>query len=172
MIDRATLEARLRELRPATDEAEVAMIVQRLRDEGRSTPMFAELDPERGLVGDRWALGKKRLVAQITVMRWDVASLLTPTPELLGDNLFAAIDTSAANLPPGAIVTVGPARCVVTPEPHTGCKKFAARAGADALAVTQAPAWKQHQLRGVHLQVLEGGVVRLGDRIRVVSRPA
>ena len=34
----------------------------------------------------------------------------------------------------------------------------------------KAVAWKEMQLRGVHLRVLRGGVVELGDGVEVLSR--
>lgn len=171
MIDTETLEAALRGLSPAKDAARIELLVRRLRDEGRQTPATAILDPERGLVGDKWASGKKNPATMVTLMRWDFASLLVPGPAILGDNLFAAIDTSNENLPAGTIVQVGAARCVVTPKPHTGCSKFSARAGADALALTKSDRWKPHNLRGVHLRVLDRGEVTVGGEIRVLSRP-
>jgi MOSC domain-containing protein YiiM len=65
---------------------------------------------------------------------------------------------------------IGEALCEVTPKPHTGCSKFAARVGAAALAITRSPAWRPANLRGVHLRVLAGGPVRPGDRIVVEAQ--
>lgn len=100
----------LNRLTPARDAAPIALLVQRLRDEGRVTPAEVVLDPELGVVGDRWASGRRGLGSQVTLMRWDVASLLQADPAQFGDNLFAALDTSRANLPPGTVVIVGSAR--------------------------------------------------------------
>jgi hypothetical protein len=166
------LDAALRGLRPSPDSAPLRLLVQRLPGEKRATPPSVTLDPDRGVLGDRWgAVLFPNPEAMVTLMRWDVARLLVDDPAILGDNLFADLDTSAANLPPGTIVQVGPARCEVTPKPHTGCAKFARRAGDDALAVTRSPTWKTAQLRGVHLRVLQGGEVRVGDELRVIARP-
>ena len=105
-------------------------------------------------------------------MRHDVADVMTEGGDvaILGDNLFVELDTSAANLPPGTEVHVGATRCVVTPAPHNGCNKFAARVGLDALKLTASPEWRPQQLRGVHLRVVVGGVVRPGDPVVVARR--
>lgn len=172
MLDRNTLEARLRALSPPKDQATVALLVQRLPGERRQTPDAVTLDREQGVLGDRWfGSFRRKEDAQVSLMRFDVASALHDDPAQLGDNLFATLDTSAANLPPGTVLMVGPVTCIVTPKAHTGCSKFEARTGADALALTRDPAWKDQQLRGVFLRVLDGGTVRVGDPIEVISRP-
>lgn len=173
MLDYATLDARLRALRPARDRAPIQLLVTRQRGERRSTPEVVTLDPARGVLGDQWSQDRPpKIDAQVTLMRWDVASLMHQTPAIFGDNLFATLDTSASNLPPGTVVRVGQARCVVTPKPHRGCSKFQARAGRDALKIMSSATWKAASLRGVHLRVLEGGEVRLGDEIVVERRAA
>lgn len=170
---RDELAAAIAALNPGVDQAVVSLLVARPAKDVREVRARVELDPERGLVGDRWFSLKDRTPEnQITLMRADVAGLLSPTPELFGDNLFAAIDTSAANLPPGTVVAVGSARCVVTAEPHMGCSKFARRAGQVALKLTLEKAFRQQQLRGVHLRVLDAGIVSVGDALVVLQRPA
>jgi MOSC domain-containing protein YiiM len=171
-LRREEIEQRLRALAQApAREGRVGLLVRRLPNEGRETPEMVALGVDDGVVGDRWGLGRSpKLDAQVTLMREDVARLLCDgaDPALLGDNLFATIDTSAANLPAGTRVLVGDAVCEVTPKPHTGCHKFAARVGQEALDVTRDPVWKDQQLRGVHLRVLVSGRVRRGDPIRVM----
>lgn len=157
----------------APDAADVRLLVQRLPGERRCTPDTLTLDPLRGVLGDRWSLGKAPdPEAMVTLMRWDIAERLAAQAgvpvALLGDNLFASLDTSAANLPPGTRLRVGTAMCEVTPKPHRGCSKFAARVGLDALKMTASRPLEQ--LRGVHLRVLDGGEVRLGDTLTVMSR--
>jgi MOSC domain-containing protein YiiM len=129
------------------------------------------LDPVAGAVGDRWAASLlPKIDAQVTLMRADVARLLGE-PASFGDNLLVTLDTGAANLPPGTVLRVGSARCVVTPKPHTGCSRFGRRASDGARAVLASPAWRTCQLRGVHLRVLEAGDVGVGDLVSVESRP-
>ena len=52
---------------------------------------------------------------------------------LAGDQLYADLDLSIDNLPPGAVLSAGTARIEVTGTPHLGCRKFSARFGAEAL---------------------------------------
>lgn len=174
MLTRQQLEVGLARLQPPTDQGAVRRIVARGREETRQLLDEGTLSVYGGLEGDRWASGRRKAGDQVTLMRYDVAELMREGQEvaLLGDNLFATLDTSAANLPPGTLVQVGSALCRVTPKSHNGCKKFAARVGDDAWEITAADGWRQAQLRGVHLQVLETGRVTLGCTIRVLDRPA
>jgi MOSC domain-containing protein YiiM len=148
----------------------VIRVVQRLPDAARSSPQSGRLEPGRGLLGDRWASAEApHPEAEVTMMRVDVAALLSDGADyaLLGDNLFVALDTSAEHLPAGTRLRVGGALCEVTAKPHTGCRKFAVRVGAAALALTGSPAGRAANLRGVHLRVLLPGDVHVGDAIRV-----
>jgi hypothetical protein len=173
MLDRDTLEAALRALPPAPlDLGVVQQVVLRLPEEGRHRGSEIRLKPGCGAVGDRWVDGKADPEAEVTLMRSDVAGVMCAggDPAILGDNLFVLLDTSAENLPAGAVLRLGGALCAVTAKPHRGCAKFKERVGADAWAVTLDPGWRSLNLRGVHLRVLEEGLVRVGDRVEVVSR--
>lgn len=172
-LDYATLDARVRGLSPAKDQAVVERVVLRLSNNRRRMPGRACLDVEAGVVGDRWLDGRTpKRHSQVTLMRYDVARVLTDGNEvaILGDNLFASIDTSAENLPPGSLLRLGTALCEVTYKPHEGCSKFAARVGEDAWRLTRSDDWRAVQLRGVHLSVIESGDVGEGDRISVLRR--
>jgi MOSC domain-containing protein YiiM len=170
-----TLEKGLRQLPPPpADEGVVVMVVARPEVDGRRTPERCRLTPESGVEGDRWSQrGHANPQSQITVMRADVARLFAngQALSLFGDNLLVELDLSAANLPPGTRLRVGTALCEVTPHPHTGCAKFAARVGEDARALTAAADFQDERLRGIHFHVVEPGEVGPGDRIQVVSRP-
>jgi MOSC domain-containing protein YiiM len=54
----------------------------------------------------------------------------------------------------------------VTDQPHTGCKKFAARFGLDALKLVNSPSGGQLQLRGVNAKVTQPGMTRVGDLVK------
>ena len=98
-----------------------------------------------------------------------VIALLAQTKErwpLAGDQLFVDLDLSAANVPPGTQLAIGSAVIEVTAPPHTGCKKFTARFGPDAMAFVNSPAWKHLNLRGVNARVVTPGLIRVGDVVK------
>jgi len=159
---------------PPRDAGTVALVVVRPETEQRETPERARLTLEGGVEGDRWGKREgRKLKNQITLMRVDVARLFADGQplSLFGDNLLVELDLSTGNLPAGTRLWIGTALCEVTPEPHTGCGKFAARFGADARALTLAPEYVEDHLRGIHVFVVEPGEVGPGDGVRVVSRP-
>ena len=170
-----TLETGLGQLPPPpTDEGRVVLIVARPNVDERLTPERCRLTPEGGVEGDRWAQRENpNPASQITVMRADVARLFANGQplSLFGDNLLVELDLSLTNLPAGTRLQVGTALCEVTPTPHTGCGKFAARCGQEARDLTAAAPFQAWRLRGLHFRVLEAGEVGPGDRIRVLSRP-
>jgi MOSC domain-containing protein YiiM len=169
------LDAGLRGLAAAPrDAGRLALIVRRLADRRRETPAAVELTPEAGVPGDDWSRRPPREPdAQLAVMRHDVAALIANGQPLtlFGDNLFVELDLSAGNLPAGSRLRVGEALVEVTPEPHNGCRKFQQRFGADALRFVQAQETRAENRRGVYWRVVEPGLARLGDAVRVVSRP-
>ena len=80
---------------------------------------------------------------------------------------ISADPLSEAALPVGARVRVGKALVEVTAEPHLGCAKFRERFGAGALRWVNLAAHRALRLRGVNTRIVEGGVVRVGDVVRV-----
>ncbi len=158
---------------PQSDKGRLTLIVRRLAEGGRDQPTEAQLTREEGLVGDAWSIRPPRdLNAQITVMRRDIADLFAngQSLSLFGDNLFVDLDISMENLPPGSRLRVGSSVVEVTPEPHTGCRKFQQRFGRDALRFTALKEMRGKNLRGVHWRVLESGAVTLGDSVEVLLR--
>jgi MOSC domain-containing protein YiiM len=131
------------------------------------------LSPEEGVPGDDWLRRPPRKRdAQLAVMRSDVAELIANGQPLtlFGDNLFVALDLSAANLPAGTRIRIGEAVVEMTPEPHDGCAKFRERFGGDALRVVQARPTRNQNLRGVYWRVVEPGEVAVGSELAVLSR--
>jgi MOSC domain-containing protein YiiM len=53
----------------------------------------------------------------------------------------------------------------VTAVPHTGCKKFVARFGMDAVKFVNSPEGKLLHLRGINTKVIQSGTIRIGDPI-------
>ena len=127
------------------------------------------------LSGDAWARDcPDKPDAQITVMREDFGRLAANGQplSLFGDNLIVDLDLSRANLPTGSRLRLGGALLEVTPEPHTGCRKFRQRFGGDALRITADRRFRDLRLRGIYVKVVEPGEITLGDRIEVVQRNA
>jgi len=103
---------------------------------------------------------------QINIMNARVIALLAQAKDrwpLAGDQLFIDLDLSAANVPPGTQLTLGSAVIEVAHPPHTGCKKFMARFGPDAVKFVNSPVGRQLQLRGINARVVQAGVIRVGD---------
>ncbi|MCZ6679331.1 MAG: MOSC domain-containing protein [Candidatus Poribacteria bacterium] len=155
------------------DEGILEQIVLRLPEERRETPQAADVSPEGGLHGDRWARPKSpNAGAQISVMNAPFLQMIagdTDGMSLAGDNLLVDLDLSKENLPTGMRLQIGGATLEVTDVPHTGCQKFERRYGADALEAVNSDAYKSRRLRGLFVRVVEGGEIRVGDSIRKVT---
>ena len=94
------------------------------------------------------------------------AALVARDPErrqLAGDQLFIDLDLSDENLPPGTRLSIGSAIIEVTDQPHTGCKKFVARFGMEALKFIESSEGKQLHMRGINAKVVQPGTIRVGD---------
>src|SRR5690349_10560856 len=171
----AELEAALDHLRDAPkDDGIVQLIVRRPRVEEREVLDEAELDPVRGLIGDSWcyrgssktADGGPHPEMQINIMNSRVTALVAQEKSrwpLAGDQLYIDMDLSKENLPAGARIQVGSAVLEVSPLPHTGCHKFVARFGMDAMKFVNSEVGKQHCFRGINAKVIQGGVVKVGQ---------
>ena len=85
---------------------------------------------------------------------------------LAGDQLYVDLDLSREHVPPGTRLAIGSAVLEVTPAPHTGCKKFAARFGLEALKVFDTEEGLALNLRGINARIVEPGTVRAGDAVR------
>jgi len=174
----AELEAGLDTVRQAPkDEGVIALIVRRPQIDAREVLEVGELDLGEGLVGDSWKVrsstrtpdGSAHPDMQLNVMNARVIALVACEKDrwpLAGDQLFIDMDVSQENLPPGTRLALGSAVIEVTDQPHTGCKKFAARFGLDALKLVNSPVGRQLQLRGVNAKIAHPGVIRVGDLVK------
>lgn len=171
----AELETALDHIRQAPkDGGSVEMIVRRPQVDARETLDAGELNLLDGLAGDSWKTRPTSRTSdasphpetQLTLMNARVASLVAQSKErwpLAGDQLFVDLDLSVDNLPPGTRLAIGSAVIEVTAEPHLGCKKFAARFGADAVKFVNSPVGKELRMRGINAKVIQAGSVRVGD---------
>jgi hypothetical protein len=172
------LEAGLENVRHAPrDDGVLALIVRRPAVGEREEVAEGELTPAAGLVGDTWRTRRPwrrgdpspNPDMQLTVMNVRAVALVAPDRgrwPLAGDQLYLDLDLSGDNLPPGTRLAIGDAVIEVTALPHTGCKKFVARFGQDAMEFVNSPVGRQLNLRGINAKVVRPGTVRVGDVVR------
>src|ERR1044072_8875340 len=177
----AELEAGLDEIRRSPkDEGPLELIVRRPRVDEREVLEEGELDPSEGLVGDSWSErgssrtpdGSAHPDMQLNIMNARVISLVAQGRErwpLAGDQLYLDLDLSRENLPAGTRLALGDAIIEVTPQPHTGCKKFVARFGLEAMKFVNSGVGRELNLRGINARVRRPGVMRVGDLARKIQ---
>jgi hypothetical protein len=158
----------------------VRLIVRRPAVDAREIVEEARFDVDEGLVGDTWRTrgssstpdGAADSQAQVTVMSVRVATALAGDIDrwpLAGDQLYVDFDISEENLPPGTRLRIGEAELEVSAKPHTGCAKFSARFGVEALKMVSSPTGRSLRLRGMNARVATGGVVRVGDAVEIAA---
>jgi len=163
----------------STDGGRLELIVRRPAVDEREVVTEAMLDEADGLVGDGWAARGSRSTpdgsadpdAQLTVMSTRVLEAIEPDRRrwpLAGDQLYVDFDLSLETLPAGSRLAIGTAVIEVSETPHTGCAKFSARFGSDALRWINSPVGRAHRMRGLNARIVTGGAVRTGDAVRRV----
>jgi hypothetical protein len=175
------LEAGLEHVRlsPA-DGGRLELVVRRPAIGEREELAAGELDLAEGLVGDTWCVRPSRASvdggphpeSQLNVMNSRMAALVAVEParrSLAGDQLYVDLDLSQENLPAGTRLAIGSAVIEVTARPHTGCDKFVARFGVDAMRFVNSPTGRALRLRGLNARVVQAGTVRPGDVVRKVA---
>jgi hypothetical protein len=171
------LEAGLDHVRTSPkDDGLVELLVCRPAENEREILAEAHLDTTDGLVGDTWPVRISRKIGtgpnpecQLTLMNARAATLVAGTSDhggLPGDQVYVDLDLGYDNLPPGTRLQLGTAVIEVSPEPHTGCHKFAARFGKDALRFVNSKVGRELNLRGINTKVVVAGTVRTGDTVR------
>ena len=172
------LEAGIGHVREAPkDQGVLAMIVRRPKIGVRDVLDEAELNLVEGLAGDTWrerrstrtADGSPHPDMQLNIIGARAVDLVARDKSrwpLAGDQLVIDLDLSGANLPPGTRLAIGSAVIEVTAQPHTGCAKFSARFGSDALRFVNSPDGRELRLRGLNARVVQAGTVRAGDTVR------
>ena len=160
--------------RSPRDKGILDLIVRRPEIDQRETLQEGTLDLAKGLLGDNWhTRGSKNSVdgtadpdMQLNIMNSRVIALVAQDPKrwsLAGDQLYIDLDLSRENLPPGTRLSIGSAILEVTPPPHTGCKKFVARVGLEAMKFVNSGLGKQLNLRGINAKVVQSGTIRVHD---------
>jgi len=153
-----------------SDDGKLMLIVIRPSVDQRETPAEGRLDIEQGLVGDSWLTRKNAdPEMQLNIMNVRVTGLVAQTRDrwsLAGDQLYPDMDLSDENMPPGTQLSLGDAIIEVTEPPHTGCKKFAARFGVDAMVFVNSGRGKKLNFRGINAKVVQSGDIKIGDVAR------
>ncbi|HEY0072792.1 MAG TPA: MOSC domain-containing protein [Abditibacteriaceae bacterium] len=177
----AELDAGLGEIRRSPkDNGTLKLIVRRPQVEAREILESGELDSVQGLVGDSWKErgssrsedGAAHPDMQLNIMNARAIAVISPDESrwpLAGDQLFIDLDLSEENLPAGTRLSIGEAIIEVTNQPHTGCKKFVARFGLDAMKWVNSEVGKQLHLRGINAKVVQAGTIKTGDSVRKLS---
>ncbi len=154
------------------DRGTVRLLSVRREPGVHETPTSVAVTVEGGLEGDRWAHGWRERdpdrQAQVTLMNAAVTELVAAGRQPLheaGDNILVDFDISVDNLPAGTRLRVGDVLLEISEVPHTGCSKFAARFGQDALRWANWRHWRERRLRGFNARVVEPGTVRVGDAV-------
>ena len=154
------------------------MIVRRPARDEREVLQEGELVPGGGLAGDAWnsrgdPADATRTDNEVTLMNSRVIALIAGGRErwkLAGDQFFVELDLSEASVPAGTKLALGGAVLEVTEMPHLGCRKFKARFGVAALEFVNSPVGRELHLRGVNARIVQGGVIRAGDRVRNLGK--
>lgn len=152
------------------DVGTVELLVVRPSVDARRVVEEAVLDTQLGVIGDRWRERSRNgdTANQVTLMNARCTDLVAQTRvrwSLAGDQLYVDFDISIANLPPGSRLRVGTAVIEISAKPHTGCNKFSSRFGTEALRFVNGEVGAPLRLRGVNARIVEGGIVRTGDKV-------
>jgi hypothetical protein len=177
----AEFEAMLDGIRDApTGTGVVVLMVRRPSVDEREVVDEIRLDVAEGLVGDSWRTRGNRHTpdgsadpqAQLTVMNARAAEAVAGDVSrwpLAGDQIYADLDIGIEHLPSGTRLRIGDAEIEVSEKPHTGCAKFSARFGKDALRFVNSPEGRRLRLRGMNTKITRSGTVRVGDPISIRS---
>ena len=174
-LTRDELEAGLDHIRQSPkDSGLLDLIVCRPAVNERKILDIAELDVEMGLIGDTWprrgssktADGGPHPEMQINIMNSRAVALVAQQRDrwsLAGDQLFIDMDLSKDNLPAGSRFSIGTAIIEVTAPPHTGCQKFVARFGLEAMKFVNSEIGRQLCLRGINAKIVQSGRIEVGE---------
>ena len=146
-VTRESLDARLPELRAlGTDQGTLELIVVRPSEGGAGGARDGRVD-DRGRAGlprrpyvD--AEGTARRGNQLTIASTRLLDLIAESSlAALGDNLLVDMALDRAGLPAGARLAIGDTVVVQISRSPTGCAKFSALSGSDALRFDELARW-------------------------------
>lgn len=155
------------------------MIVRRPEVDQREVLQTAEFCLNEGLRGDNWSRRPSSRTAdrsphpdmQINLMNSRVLEVLAKDRQQwqwAGDQLIVDLDLCEEHLPVGTRLALGTAVLEVTAQPHTGCKKFAARFGMEAHKFVNAAEHRHLKLRGINARVVQAGTCESGAEVHVL----
>lgn len=145
----------------------------------RAFPEQIELSVAGGIKGERWAKAPWLKLAdgspdpriQVSILPLRVMDLCWRDRQNSvhpGDTMVADLDMSEANLPVGTRLAVGTAQIEVSDYFNTACIKWKERYGAESLAWINHRSYRALRLRGVLCRIVQDGVIRASDAIRVL----
>lgn len=150
-------------IRPSTDE--------------RKELEQAQLSPEQGVHGDRWASTAQRKLkdgrlnpdVQVTLTNARLIEIVARERSrwsLSGDQLYVDMNLSVDNLKPGQRLAIGTTVLEISEVPHRGCSKYKSRFGDASFDLVDSPRGRDLRLRGVYAQVIKGGSLSVDDSIQ------
>lgn len=159
------------------DDGPVRLLCARPKPNARTFPDTLTLTRKDGVVGDfemsrPWLAlpdGSPDPRIQVSVLPWRVLELVWRERDRIahpGDNIVVDMNLTEANLPVGALISVGTAVLRISDIPNDGCVKWKVRQGRAAFDWVSAPTDAHLRLRGLFCSVEQDGVIRLGDPIR------
>src|SRR3954468_13060340 len=143
-----------------SDKGRLEAIVVRPRTNERKALKGAVLNSETGIDGDKWATDsfyrlenrKSDPRCQVSIMNARFLRQIAGNKDAMGlggDNLIVEFDLSEANAPKGRQLSIGKEGIIeISDVKHTGCSKFAARYGKEALAFANNERGTALHLRG------------------------
>ncbi len=159
------------------DEAGIEILCVRADLGQRTFPDAIEVDPVKGVIGDRWSRvnwvlkedGSPDERNQISILPKRIyEGICRQQNDAIhpGDTIVSDLDCSFENLPIGTKLQIGEVVVEVSDVPNYGCEKWRDRYGMDAWKFVAHKDYQNLRLRGFLCQILQAGTIRIDDIIR------